>query len=244
MNSIFRRIRVQLAKENNFKQYFRYAIGEILLVVIGILIALQINNWNEDRNRQNELLGIFKTISLDLQRDTLVAAGIIDFYTKNNENSLKVLNDEINMDNYNECPECLGLVSIYRSFSIQTKGFKQLESFAGQEGVQQDTLATQITQIYTPFIKALDDSNKFIKDEVLSNIETYKKYDWFVDWTQGNYNEEMLRYFAEGKEYKKQVASHNLMAGKNHLLFVTTFKANAVVLLEHINKRLENSGGS
>jgi len=50
-----RKIRQQLLNENRLSKYLLYAIGEILLVVIGILIALQINNWNEDRkNRENE----------------------------------------------------------------------------------------------------------------------------------------------------------------------------------------------
>ena len=55
MPRFFNRIRKQLAKENKFLQYSRYAIGEILLVVIGILIALQIDNWNDERkDRINE----------------------------------------------------------------------------------------------------------------------------------------------------------------------------------------------
>jgi len=49
MINFFRKIRRQLANENQFFKYSRYAIGEIVLVVVGILIALQINNWNEDR---------------------------------------------------------------------------------------------------------------------------------------------------------------------------------------------------
>ncbi|MFC0878550.1 DUF6090 family protein [Saccharicrinis sp. FJH2] len=48
MISIFRNIRKKLAAENKVMAYLRYAIGEILLVVIGILIALQVNNWKED----------------------------------------------------------------------------------------------------------------------------------------------------------------------------------------------------
>jgi len=49
MLPVFRKIRRKLADDNKLIQYSRYAFGEIVLVVIGILIALQINNWNEER---------------------------------------------------------------------------------------------------------------------------------------------------------------------------------------------------
>jgi hypothetical protein len=59
MLRFFRQIRQRLLSDNKFSKYLLYAIGEILLVVIGILIALQIDNWNEDRikrNAEHELL--------------------------------------------------------------------------------------------------------------------------------------------------------------------------------------------
>ena len=49
MINFFRRIRKQLADNNKPLKYMRYAIGEIVLVVIGILIALQVNNWREEQ---------------------------------------------------------------------------------------------------------------------------------------------------------------------------------------------------
>ncbi|MEM8507323.1 MAG: DUF6090 family protein, partial [Bacteroidota bacterium] len=50
MIQFFRRIRQKLLTERQFKKYLFYAAGEIVLVVIGILIALQINNWNNQNN--------------------------------------------------------------------------------------------------------------------------------------------------------------------------------------------------
>lgn len=54
MLKFFRKIRQQLIKKRQLSNYLLYAIGEILLVVIGILIALQINNWNEQRKEKRE----------------------------------------------------------------------------------------------------------------------------------------------------------------------------------------------
>ena len=57
MIKFFRHVRQSLVMENKTGKYFKYAIGEIILVVIGILIALQINNWNEhEKNRRTEII--------------------------------------------------------------------------------------------------------------------------------------------------------------------------------------------
>jgi hypothetical protein len=54
MIKLFRKIRYDLMAKNKTGKYFKYAIGEIVLVVIGIIIALQINNWNENRKKLKE----------------------------------------------------------------------------------------------------------------------------------------------------------------------------------------------
>ena len=53
--------------ENKFSKYLIYAIGEIILVVIGILIALQINNWNENRKASSEEIKILKALEADFK---------------------------------------------------------------------------------------------------------------------------------------------------------------------------------
>ena len=52
MIKFFRKIRQRLLTENKFSKYLLYAIGEIILVVIGILIALQVNNYNEAKKQE------------------------------------------------------------------------------------------------------------------------------------------------------------------------------------------------
>ena len=70
MIPFFRKIRYRLAKDNQFLKYSRYAIGEIVLVVIGILIALQINNWNEDQKEEKIQIKYLKRMHIDIQKDT------------------------------------------------------------------------------------------------------------------------------------------------------------------------------
>ncbi len=58
-----------MADDNKPMKYMQYAIGEIVLVVIGILIALQINNWNEERIQKQELNDILQSIANGVQSD-------------------------------------------------------------------------------------------------------------------------------------------------------------------------------
>lgn len=69
MINFFRTIRKKLAAENRFMAYSRYAIGEIVLVVIGILIALQVNNWNELRKNRNKEVNILKELHKDFKNN-------------------------------------------------------------------------------------------------------------------------------------------------------------------------------
>ena len=62
MIKFFRRIRFDLMEKNKTARYFKYAIGEVVLVVIGILIALQINNWNEQRKDNIKEQAILKRL--------------------------------------------------------------------------------------------------------------------------------------------------------------------------------------
>lgn len=68
MFKFFRRIRQELLAKGKTKQYLKYAIGEIVLVVIGILIALQINTWKEQEKLQRTETNYIRSIKEDLQR--------------------------------------------------------------------------------------------------------------------------------------------------------------------------------
>ncbi len=71
MINFFRKIRLDHMEKNKTSKYFKYAIGEIILVVIGILIALQINNWNIERLNKTEEQSYLKAIQTDLTKDAL-----------------------------------------------------------------------------------------------------------------------------------------------------------------------------
>ena len=69
MIKFFRKIRQNLLSEGKTGKYFKYAIGEIILVVIGILIALSINNWNENRKEYNALKTLTENLNNEFQKN-------------------------------------------------------------------------------------------------------------------------------------------------------------------------------
>lgn len=66
MSKLFRKARQSFISDGSTGKYFKYAIGEILLVVVGILLALQVSNWNQDRQREKRELQFLEQISKDL----------------------------------------------------------------------------------------------------------------------------------------------------------------------------------
>lgn len=77
MIKFFRKIRQRLFREGRFSSYLLYAIGEIVLVVIGILIALQINNWNQTKNNRNKELEILRDLNVEFKMNKLDLESLI-----------------------------------------------------------------------------------------------------------------------------------------------------------------------
>ncbi|WP_299334985.1 DUF6090 family protein [uncultured Psychroserpens sp.] len=91
MIKFFRHIRKQLLSEGKTGKYLKYAIGEIILVVIGILIALQINNWNENRKNKNTEADYYCRILDDFEFNEK----LIDETTKITTNKIKLCKELI-----------------------------------------------------------------------------------------------------------------------------------------------------
>ena len=79
MIKFFRNIRHQLIKKGKTTNYLKYAIGEIVLVVVGILLALQINNWNVDRIDKIAENKFYVNLKAELTEDKLEIIGNIEY---------------------------------------------------------------------------------------------------------------------------------------------------------------------
>ena len=103
MIHFFRKIRHGLLSENKFKKYLLYAIGEIFLVVVGILIALQINNWNDRRLEKKDEIRSYENIRQQVVDDKKELTAVMNFnnyYSKTYEYANKIImsNDRTKSD--------------------------------------------------------------------------------------------------------------------------------------------------
>ena len=79
MIKFFRKIRFDLMKQNKMSKYFKYAIGEIFLVMIGILLALQVSNWNQQRLNRNLESQYYARLLEDLQEEQAIIKAVADY---------------------------------------------------------------------------------------------------------------------------------------------------------------------
>ena len=148
MIKFFRKIRQQLLTENKFSKYFLYAIGEIALVMIGILLALQVNNWNEqrkDRVTEQKLL-------IALQEDLLVNINrlnkdiLLEQRTINQANKIIKHLDE--RKSYNPSLDLIFAEAIYSpDITISTSSYESLK-FKGIDIIQRESLQRSIINLF------------------------------------------------------------------------------------------------
>jgi len=143
-------------EKNNTGKYLKYAIGEIILVVIGILIALQINNWNEERKQHRLELVYLNRLQKELKKDIVTFSNEIQRLEKNNEkivNFSNVLKDE----NYNDSVlvsltnEYMIFGTTYPMFNPSTSTFEDLSSTGNLSVISNTEIRDSIVKHYEDY---------------------------------------------------------------------------------------------
>jgi len=153
MIKFFRHIRQSLINENKMGKYFKYAIGEILLVVIGILIALQINNWNQQRLNAKKERIMLSEIKENLNEDLQSVDNILEF----NVLKKKVIDSAyiyLHMMNENpqlgrEFSQLMPTITNYQFFEPTMVAFNNLTSTGKIDIFQSDELRKKISAYYS-----------------------------------------------------------------------------------------------
>ena len=171
MIKFFRKIRQRLLSDNKFSKYLLYAIGEIILVVIGILIALQINNWNENQKQLKLEKEVLAEVKIGLESDYEIVNGVIDDHL-NWINSQDLIVDWIESNKkYND-----SLIPHFKHttwikwFLPKDAQFESLKQF-GIRNISNKELSDQITKLY----------DVIYEEVLLWQVETRKRTSDFLD---------------------------------------------------------------
>jgi hypothetical protein len=149
MIKFFRKIRQRLLNEYKFGKYLIYAIGEIILVVIGILIALSINNWNNDQILRSTEVALLKEMKKNLEADLFDIRLNINFNkTMLNANEI-VLESLKNSESYNDTLNFYyGNLRGGTYFNKNTSAYDNLKSM-GFHIIKNNSLRIMITELYS-----------------------------------------------------------------------------------------------
>ncbi|MEM1339674.1 MAG: DUF6090 family protein [Bacteroidota bacterium] len=208
MIKFFRKIRQRLLSENKFSKYLVYAIGEIILVVIGILIALQINNWNQNEQLRNTELKTLKSLHESIKINLVELNHILNAQIQRNKSLQEVLFVDLsnrplvyldslitdNIENYTFDPSTGIYNSIINSGKIEI--------------ITNDSLKNRISKLYdsvTDYQESEDEITEYTKAHLEEN---------FIN--NLNINPKVLAKLRERTDEEKQ---------KDKVLYMQTFKS-------------------
>ena len=175
----------KFADDNRPLKYMRYAMGEIVLVVIGILIALQINTWNEERKNRNfeflTLSELKKNIGYDLQQmdsmntefnQTIRSSGIVLRALSSDQK----FHDSLNIH--------FGRAMIYLDMNFHKGIYESIKS-SGSQIINDEVLRFEINNYYDYSITDMEDGFREIRDDFYNYMLTYLRED-FKYYTSSN----------------------------------------------------------
>jgi hypothetical protein len=247
MITFFRRVRQQLLTQNKFAKYLIYGAGEIILVVIGILIALYINTNREELLQKQYTTSVFEQIRKDLVNDSLQLGADIRKIVATNRRILDMLENNVpdsfysnisavTYDDENVRP-IRSLCTDFINFLPNTKGYDLLKSMNNRALVN-DSLTNDIMSYYSQLKTVLPEYNKVTVELSKRNIEEYKQYPWFENWAIGKYDPRFIEYLRYNEDNRKRLAEYYSYSEVNESYW-KTLKQNTENLIKRIDRRIK-----
>lgn len=235
MISFFRHIRQSLITGGKTSRYLRYALGEIMLVVIGILIALQINNWNENRKLEVLLTNIYKVVQSDLEQDIQSIDTLLAIMEPKEPAFLKVINETMTREAYEQCESCAFIITGYPDLAFQTRGQNLLSDYAFLETISKHQLITEINLFYAEFNTEIDIDIEDLEEAFMRNQNAWIKDNmWYSDLIIHKKTDHFIDYALSSNDYKNRVANFYHIFYNIHIPRLKDYKEKAFKIIEHI----------
>jgi|GEM_PF-2357865 len=199
--------------ENKTSKYFKYAIGEIVLVVIGILIALSINNWNENKKANIKFNKLLVNVFNDLEVDLAKTLGIIDYYKNRDTLAFNIINGELSVSDYKNNSILNPIFSNYRPYRITDMGYNALIQNTENIPSEHEQLIADLNQQYIITADGIE-SNLMLFASIVES--TRMRYTLNFPWYSQNdsvSNEKKRQHLANDPIYKNEVQLYQRYSG-------------------------------
>jgi len=203
--------------ENKTGKYFKYAIGEIILVVIGILIALQINNWNENRKATIKLHTYTQKLSNDIVSDTINLNTLID-------NGKKMQHEiDVYFEHFDSGNKTLDEL-LDSAYQVELTLFRYLPISYTLQDMQQSGNTALLTEDQRKAFVELNNAQNFliiVIDKAITDIkeEQYKR-NAYLDFDLSNSNFHEITSWNQNDNSKRQglLHFHNVLTNYHDLI--------------------------
>jgi hypothetical protein len=242
MIKFFKQIRQSLLSENKFSKYLLYAIGEIILVFIGIAMALQFNNWNEAKKTREKEQQVLTEIVSDLEYTLVDLDRVINTRTNNIKrsiNSIHTIIDVLETDKpyHDSLAYHFRATNAYDNIDFKTSGYQSLVSI-GTDLVEDPKLRSAIGKFHTSSINDTQGGFEEVHLDFYSYmIDYYRKK--FTSVFEGDAHGKMIpNDFNALKKDTEYIQSLKAFLGVNITYFDTLTKVNTEA--KQLKKDIEN----
>ncbi|WP_435413272.1 DUF6090 family protein [Psychroserpens mesophilus] len=235
---LFNAQRFQLLKGKRFQKYIAYALGEIILVVIGILIALAVNDWNNHKADEKELHRIINVIHSDLEADLKLATALIERSEQPQILIEKILYDSTFKDSIRTCLDCRYLMTAGDISEFKSKGYELLVNF-NKEVKQSNIFVDSLVNFYGVYNKDhMTFQNKIIIEEIVSNMQYLRdNFSWFAAYFKDTEcNTECLDYF-ESSDYINRLTYYEALFFDNYLYYINQYRDDLKHMIAFLNQK-------
>ena len=240
MIKFFRKIRQSLLNEGRTTKYVKYAIGEIFLVMIGILLALQVNNWNENRIKRQTLKNIYVSIKSDLEEDIKNIDEIIRVNAPIEEHYLAIINKKRKREDFKNCDVCWTINMGYVDLKIRSNGINLLLDYNKINNTTKDPLTLAINSLFNDLVNDINTDVEELKKQTqlfISPIINTKP--WFSDLTKGIMSDDFIKYALTNVRYRNFATMIHYINYKKFIPNLKKFTTRGNEIITLIDKKLQ-----
>jgi len=239
MTKLFRKGRFNFFKGKGIGQYILYIVLEMVLVVAGILIALEINNANEDRKKEAKANFILEEVRRDLQGNLEVMRNFRINLEAKDSLLVRVLQDSVKREDYQTNFNYTALIMTYASITFLDNGFENMTRQSEYFNRDYDTLFTDLEDLYEEQYHLVETMQERLSDLVIYTIENWSREKaWFHLLSRGQLTEEALDYFTEDPFYRNAVDLYRTYAVINILPAIRAAEMQTTLAIIEINQKL------